>query len=237
MPKLVLKTARAKAGGSHKNPVCDFIAFWCLPTQYASGKWVRLPPLTQGASQRSLRESCSTINGKMVCILQEIFSQKKFDLGLNVPLWHRIVWRTRQRMGGIRGCSLLVAYRLTIVQLWRRTQPTLGATLRSSHLSVKTTTHAINIAVKVPMEGMFIRESKSIQFLICSLSHSEPPADVSSYRLRGSRAPSYWHLDTGFDERPVQQVLVFFLLLNNYIDRNKILGCARDETSDREYLN
>ena len=149
-----------------------------------------------------------------VYFARDFLSQKKFVLGLrlNAPLWHHIVWRTRQRMGGVRGCSLLVFdQQSTFVQLWRRTHLWVNVVIITStkffqtrqnltrgqkfvsvdlvmHISWDTITHRNDIVVKVSME------------VILSLEHVHSISNL----LFGSFGESRWLIvSTSWGTSPV----------------------------------
>ena len=83
--------------------------------------------------------SCNTIKCKEWSLYKRFFPQKKFALGLNVPglnvpLWHRIVWWMRQLVGGVRVCIVFLrGFCNRTIVIANRGQTTLDTTLHSSY--------------------------------------------------------------------------------------------------------
>ena len=148
--------------------------------------------------------------------------------------WLSISNRTFVTKNTALGATLRSSHRLNIFQTWKNSESgqQFDSVYLVMHISRVVTTHASNIiVVKVPMEGMFILESKSIQFLICFLSHSAP-ADDSSYRLRARepRCTDIWLL--GLARNLFNRSSSFPYFLNNYIDWKQDIGLCKRRAAE-----
>ena len=107
MPKSVLKTAKAKACAT-KSSVRFLIAFWCLPTQYESGKWVRLSPHPNRIQRGN--ELCGKLQRKSTANVYSLqgnfFSAEEVGFRVECPTLISNCLANVTTCGGVRGCSL-----------------------------------------------------------------------------------------------------------------------------------
>ena len=96
------------SGWRHKNPARDFVVLLVLGSSRGRAKWVRLliPPNRTSRAERFCW-NCSPTSCRASGWFPGFFfsTDKVLARGTSVPLWERNVWRTRQVVEGVRGCS------------------------------------------------------------------------------------------------------------------------------------
>ena len=117
LPKSVLKVTKAGADStkiqfaiSSRSGACQLNM---SPSSGFDYPHIRIEPRESASSGGS----CKRKQLQMCTICKRVvWPRKKLALGLNVPLWHRIVWRTRQLVGSFEVVTLWWTVFCTIVQ-------------------------------------------------------------------------------------------------------------------------
>ena len=237
---------------SHKNPVRDFIALWCLPTQYESGKWVRLPLPNRTQRVNDLCEEMHRCNRLGMCTnLQEIFfASEQIGSRVKCPtLTHRIVWRTRKLWGTFEVAAFWLSISDRTIAIIKTA---LGAIMRSLHQlqNLENLAEIWHTDICLQCESgceNFARRSSTRAQHCCESAHgghayyyAEQAHPISNLLFESFGAGRWLIVSTSerassvvltfgywVGERPVQQVLVFCLFfLNDLLNDNKILGGA-----------